>query len=154
MLNNLNSHASTQYGTWEGTLSGDEVDMHSLAELLGVDEGRWSLLVVDVYVDGGSQSIDGWAVPAGMDGYDILRRQIKDTGRIDVVKVVERNEEPHDHSDTNPPDPPVVPLTYVTDLIAFGFKRLHIRMTKLERDLREMNPQIVEVPSIAEEEGV
>lgn len=127
MRENLRDMAAVQYDDWVGTLAADEADLHPITDLLGVDREKWFLLVVEVSVFGGSQSIVGYAVPAEVD-YTSLEAQIRSTGRIEVVRVVETHEDPSDHEDTNPPDSPVRPITWATDLLAFGFKRFHLRM--------------------------
>ncbi len=37
MPENLLDHAAVQYDKWQGTVAGDDIDMHSAGELIGID---------------------------------------------------------------------------------------------------------------------
>ena len=148
MAENLVERASTQYDKWLGTVAADDVDMHSLGELIGVDTSEWDLVVVDLHVDGGYQSITGWATPREEAGYDVRKRLLDESGRLEVTRVVDWNEEPHAHADTNPPPPFVLPMTWASEVIASGFKRLHIRIIDVQNDFRDRVRGIYEVDSI------
>src|SRR4051812_23118781 len=129
MPENLLEPASTQYDKWVGTVAGDAVDLHSLGELLGLDTEKWDLVVVDLNVDGGYQSITGWATTRKDAEYENRKQILAESGGVlEVTKVVDHHEEPHDHADTNPPASPALPITWASELVALGFKRLHIRI--------------------------
>jgi hypothetical protein len=152
MRENLRAPAHVQRDEWSGTLAADEVDLKALEEFIGVDPDLWRLVVVDIYIGGGSQSIAGYAVPQSLGSYESLHDAVRDTGCIEVTRVAEWDENPADHIDTNPPAPPIVPLTWASELIALGFKRLHLRMIKLPNDLHHDGFEIIEVASIVDQD--
>ena len=124
-MTNLLDSAQAQYGDWSGTLAGDHADGIDLARLLGVDVDQWRLVIIDVSISGGTQYVTGYAVPhavaaALMDGTHPSRR-------VDVTRVSHSCQPLSDDSGTNPPDPPTTPLTWVGDLLTYGFKRLNMR---------------------------
>lgn len=153
MRENLMEPASAQYDKWVGTAAADDVDMHSLGKLLGLDTEKWDLVVVDLSVNGGYQSITGWATKRE-DGEYENRKQIlaASGGVLEVTKVIDCHEEPHDHADTNPPRPPALPITWASEVVALGFKRLQIRLVDVQTEFRDLVTEIYEVASIVDED--
>lgn len=149
MPENLRDPAGVQYDEWSGTFSADEVDRKSLEGFLGVDEATWRLVEIDIYIDGGSQSITAYAVPRELGTYEELEAAIS-AGQIGVTRVADWSEDPSEHSDTNPPPPLILPITWATELLARGFKRLHLRMLCIPYELRGGKYTIVEVGKIVE----
>lgn len=148
-MEDLRDRASVQYDEWLGTVAADGVDFNRLESFLGIERDAWRLVVVDVLIFGGGQSILAWALPAADGNYESVKRAAE-AGLVEVTKVVERDELPADHDDTNPPAPPVLPLTWAMDLLALGFKRLHIRMENIPESLRALEFQIIEVASVVD----
>jgi hypothetical protein len=147
---NLFDRAGVQYDDWSGTVAGDQVDFRSAAEMLGVDPHDWRLILVDVHISGGSQSLTAYAVPAAKGSFEFLKHRINETGRIEVTRIAELASHIEGHADTNPPTPPRMPLAVPLDMLVFAFKRLHIRLLNLPmRDLDELR-EIIEVGSIIE----
>lgn len=133
--------ASVQYGDWSGTVAGDNVDMRSINEILGVDRDKYRILAVDVSIYGGRQHLVAYGVPSDQ-GWGVLQA-IADRGepiRCRVVADIEAG--PEGHFDTNPPAPPSAPVTTPTDLFAYAFKRLQIRI--LTRSLPPGSQLLVE----------
>ncbi len=148
---NLNEPANAQYDEWKGTLAADCVMEYPIERLLGVDAEQWRIVIVDISIDGGWQWTTAYAIPAATE-YPALREMVE-SGRLEVTKVAHFDETPHDHHDTVPPAPPVLPVTWASNLLAIGFKRLHIRMSSLVEELRALPLEIVEVASIVDESG-
>jgi len=119
--------ASVQYGDWEGTVSGDNVDLRHIWEFLGIDRSEHRVLAIDVLIFGGRQRLVAYGVP-GDQGWDELQA-ITDRGesvRCRVVKEIEFD--PAHHFDTNPPPPLSLPVLSATEYLGHGFKRLQIRL--------------------------
>lgn len=153
MTENLLEPASVQYDRWVGTVAADDIDMTNLAERIGVNREAWDLVVVDLHVDGGYQTITGWGVPSEEAAYETRRAHLQSSGGVlEVTRLVEHNEEPHEHADTNPPTPPKLPLTWASEVVALGFKRLHIRIIDVQDDFRDQLVEIREVASLIGQE--
>ncbi len=128
METDLGDAASVQYNDWSGTVAGDEGDLDRVSKLLGIDERQWVILVLDIYIYGGTQTISAFGIRLGGKTVpDYLRDEVESKGHVEVTRLVEFSENPHGHADTNPPLPPVLPVTWATELLAC-FKRIHIRM--------------------------
>lgn len=125
----LREPSGVQYNHWTGRVAADDVDLHQLGTLLGVDEDEWWMILVDVYVSGGSQVIASYGVRRQDWDRDRLVPHANEHGRLELTKLTESCEEPADHLDTNPPGIPALPLTWATDLLAFGFKRFSMKLT-------------------------
>jgi hypothetical protein len=126
MLEDINEPAHTQYEYWLGTLSGDEVDMTSLGELLGVGTEDWRLIAVEAEVDGGDHFIRAWGIPSSM-SYDDIQHALGAEGGLGVTRIVEVEYVLPGRISTNPPPPVIIPINTVADLFSFGFKRLDIK---------------------------
>jgi hypothetical protein len=149
-MENLHDDASTQYHDWTGTFAGDERDSGNLGVLLGIDTKAWFVILVDLYFNGGDQTIVAYGVERQGDRnlFDILAHQISTTGVIEVTRLVDTQERPHGHFDTNPPRPPAVPISWGTELIAFGFKRAHLRFQWRPHALSTTDYRIEQIATI------
>jgi len=150
MESNLNEPAHVLNDEWVGTAAADDVDLKPVAEMLGLSRGEWRLVVVELHVDGGDQSIVAYAVRNAEGGYEAMKRAITRDHRIEVTKVFDSSEVPADHIDTNPPDAPALPITSPSDLVALGFNRLVIRLLNIPTSLRDHRYEIVPVASIVD----
>lgn len=119
--------ASVQYNDWEGTVAGDDVDFRSFEQLLDIDREKWRVLVVDVTLGGGHQTLVAYGV-AGSTSYNDLEDIIEDGRTIVLTTLKTYNYSPKGHVDTNPPAPATIPVEKATDFIAYGFKRFHMRL--------------------------
>ena len=127
MSDDLNQPAGVQYDDWVGEVAGDTVDTVQLETFLGVDRDAWRLLLVDVTVYGGHQTIVGYVIPAGTT-YRDLEAIVAAGNPIDVHPTDPVEYRPAEHFDTNPPAPLSFPVVGAGELIGHGFKRLHIRL--------------------------
>ena len=150
MESNLKERASVQNDEWVGTAAADDVDLQPVEELLGLSRSKWRLVVVELHVDGGRQSIVAYAVPAAAGGHEAMKRAITKDHRIEVTKVFDSSGDPGDRTDTNPPEAAVLPITSASDLVALGFKRLVVRLLSIPSELRDHRYEIVPVASIVD----
>jgi hypothetical protein len=119
--------ASVQYNDWEGTVAGDDVDFRSFEQLLDIDREKWRVLVLDVTIGGGHQTLVAYGV-AGSTSYKDLEDIIDDGRTIVLTTLKTYDYSIEGHADTNPPAPPTIPIEKATDFIAYGFKRFHMRL--------------------------
>lgn len=153
MSEDLREPAGVQYNEWVGTFAADGVDMRDLEEFIGVDGAKWSLIVVDIHIYGGSQTIIGYAIPALDRAYKELEKQIVERGRIEVTRVAEIRFRPEaGHWDTNPPRPLSTPILGVGELLTYGFKRLQLRLLNIQHGLDELPFEIIEVASVVSDD--
>lgn len=152
MEEDLHAVASTQYDEWIGTVAADSVDFATMEQLLGIDQKAWHLVVVDVFVYGGDQTIVAYGVPTGGNLPAGLQSQVEATGVVEVTRLLEVSEPLHGHVDTNPPPAPALPIRWASELFVFGFKRLHIRMQWRPQDIAFTEYAIHEVGSIVPSE--
>jgi hypothetical protein len=119
--------ASVQYNDWHGTVAGDDVDMRSFEQLLDIDRDKWRVLLIDITMGGGHQTLVAYGVSAETSYTDL--EDIIEDGRTIVLTTLKTYDYQVDgHADTNPPAPPVIPVEKATDFIAYGFKRFHMRL--------------------------
>jgi hypothetical protein len=119
--------ASVQYNDWEGTVAGDDVDMRSFEQLLEIDKEKWRVLLIDITMGGGHQTLVAYGVSATT-SYADLEDIIEDGRSIVLTTLKTYDSSIEGHADTNPPAPPTIPVEKATDLIAYGFKRFHMRL--------------------------
>ena len=150
MESNFNLPAHAQYDEWVGTAAADDIDLKPVDDMLGLSRSEWRLVVVELHVYEGRQSIIAYAVPNAAGGYEAMKRAITKDHRIEVTKVFESSEDAADRIDANPPEAPVVPITWASDLVALGFKRLVIRLLNIPTELRDRKYEIVPVASIVD----
>lgn len=151
MNENLRDEASVQYGDLEGTIAGDEVDISGLESVLGIDGGKWQLLVVEFSCYGGSQYLRAWGVPVDGGGWADLESMIAERGRVEVTRLFDRTQDLEDHADTNPPSAPTNGgFGLVGDFLVYGFKRLNGRL--VSRIIPDPSCPIIEVDSIVGDE--
>jgi hypothetical protein len=119
--------ASVQYNDWSGTVAGDDVDMRSFEQLLGIDREKWRILFVEITMGGGHQTLVAFGVSAQTTYADL--EAIVQQGRSIVLTTLKTfDSQINGHADTNPPAPPVIPVEKATDFIAYGFKRFHMKL--------------------------
>lgn len=134
MPEEINEPAHTQYEFWLGTLSGDEVNMSSLGDLLGIDTDDWRLIAVEAEVDGGDHYIRAWGIPSSM-SYGNIQRELETEEGLGVTRILEVAYILPGRVNTNPPPPIIRPINTVADLVSFGFKRLDIKFReRFDRD--------------------
>lgn len=119
--------ANVQYNDWKGTVAGDDADFSSFEQLLDIDREKWRVLVVDVTIGGGHQTLVAYGV-AGSTSYVDLEDIIKDGRTIVLTTLKTYDYSIKGHADTNPPVPATIPVEKATDFIAYGFKRFHMRL--------------------------
>lgn len=120
--------ASVQYDDWKGSLAGDERDMRDWEELLGIDKDRWRLIYLKIYISGGIQWIEPYAVSADTSYGDL--EALVNSGRPIQLTHLDGIEYHHpDHSDFNPPIPEQLPIQSATDFLRFAFKRFEMKFT-------------------------
>jgi hypothetical protein len=123
----LLERAAVQYGDWEGTVAGDNVDMHNVCEFLGIDRDRYRVLAIDISIYGGHQQLTAYGVPAEQ-GWDALEAITNRGEPIRCGVLAEIEFSPADHADTNPPPPLSLPVLSPAEFLGHGFKRLQIRL--------------------------
>lgn len=117
--------ASVQYDDWKGTVAGDNADFRSFEELLDIDRKKWRVLVIDISMGGGHQTLVAYGVSSETSYVD-LEEIIRDGRTIVLTTLKTYHHSPGGHADTNPPAPLVTPVERATDFIAHGFKRFHM----------------------------
>lgn len=116
-----------QYGDWTGTVAGDNVDMHSVCEFLGIDRDKHRVLALDISIYGGHQHLTAYGVPAEQ-GWGALQAITALGEPIRCTALAEIEFSPADHADTNPPPPLSLPVLSPSEFLGHGFKRLQIRL--------------------------
>lgn len=118
--------AAVQYNDWKGTVAGDEADMSSWEEYLGIDREIWRLLYLTIHIYGGHQSITPYVVSAET-SYNDLENMVNSDQPIVLARLAGIDYDYPNHSDFNPPRPASFPITTATDFLIHAFKRLEIK---------------------------
>lgn len=140
--------AKVQYGDWNGTVSGDDVDMTDACEFFGIDQERYRLLAIDINIYGGRQSLKACGIPIAWTFREL--QAFTDAGKAIRTRVLKTIEfDPTTSFDTNPPPPLALPVVSGTEYLAFGFKRLHIRL--VSRNLPKGAELLLEHPEEGDE---
>lgn len=137
---------TTAFGDWSGFATADNVDDRLMQGFIGVDADRWQVVVVDLIIKAGLEEIVAYAVPnKGERTPDEMARMIGETGYLGVTRVVHTREAPPEHTGANPPEPVVMPITWVSEAIRSAFKNLRVQL--VHRTV-PTDCQILEVGSI------
>jgi hypothetical protein len=119
--------AAVQYDDWTGTVAGDRVEFDRFEKLLGIDNEKWRVLVIEIISGGGHQTLIAYGV-SKVSGFSDLQEIVDDGRTIVLTSIKTLDYRISGHVDTNPPAPPIMPVESATDFLAYGFKRFHLKL--------------------------